>query len=289
MHRPNTIWTADGTELFYRDWGTGTPVVFLSGWALSSEFWSYQMAPLSDAGFRCIAYDRRGHGRSGDPGRGFDYDTLANDLAAVLDALHLTDVQIVAHSMSAGEVVRYVSKRQALGIKRIVLIGPTLPCLAKSADNPEGVDREVLYETRRQILEGGFPAWLDANARPFVNPDTPSDTIAWIKNTMLSCSMKAVIDCNRAMIEADFRAELQRTSVPTLIIHGDRDASAPLELTSRRIVRLMPDVRLTVYEDAPHGLPVTHAARLNRDLEAFLRSAPLAMSVVARQVALSAD
>jgi pimeloyl-ACP methyl ester carboxylesterase len=285
MHRSNIIRTADGTELFYRDWGSGAPVVFLAGWALSSDFWSYQMAPLSEAGFRCIAYDRRGHGRSSDPGRGFDYDTLADDLAAVIGALHLTDVQIVAHSMSAGEVVRYASKRQALGIKRIALVGPTLPCLAKSTDNPEGVERALLYETRRQILEGGFPAWLEANARPFVNPDTPADTIAWIKSMMLACSMKAVIDCNRAMVEADFRAELKQTHIPTLIIHGDRDASAPLELTSRKIVPLMPDVRLSVYEDGPHGLPATHAARLNRDLEAFLRFQPLTLPVAARRYA----
>ena len=285
MHRANIIRTADGTELFYRDWGSGTPVVFLAGWALPSDFWSYQMTPLSEAGFRCIAYDRRGHGRSSDPGWGYDYDTLADDLAAVLDALHLTDVQVVAHSMSAGEVIRYVSKRQGLGIKRIALIGPTLPCLAKTADNPEGVDRAMLYETRRQILEGGLPAWIEANGRPFVNPNTPAAMISWIRNMMLTCSMKAIIDCNRAMIEADFRAELKKTHIPTLIIHGDRDASTPLELTSRRIVPLMPDVQLTVYENAPHGLPVTHAGRLNRDLETFLRSPPLSLPVAARRSA----
>jgi pimeloyl-ACP methyl ester carboxylesterase len=143
----------------------------------------------------------------------------------------------------------------------------------------------MLYETRRQILEGGFPAWIEANGRPFVNPDTPPAMIAWVRNMMLSCSMKAAIDCNRAMIEADFRAELKKTHIPTLIIHGDRDASMPLELTSRRIVPLMPDVQLTVYENAPHGLPITHAARLNRDLETFLRSPPLSLPVAARRSA----
>jgi len=281
MNRANTIRTADGVELFYRDWGTGTPVVFLAGWALPSDFWSYQMAPLSEAGLRCIAYDRRGHGRSSDPGRNFDYDTLANDLENVLDILNLSDVQVVAHSMSAGEVVRYLSRSRLVRIQRIVLIGPTLPCLVKSADNPEGVDRQLLETTRQQILGQGFPARLENNGRPFVTPDTTTDTIAWLKDLMLSCSLKAVLDCNRAMIEADFRAELKKIQIPTLIIHGDCDASAPLELTSRRIVPLMPDVRLTVYGGAPHGLPVTHAARLNQELQAFLRSSPRSLPMVA--------
>jgi non-heme chloroperoxidase len=281
MNRANTVRTADGVELFYRDWGTGTPVVFLAGWALPSDFWSYQMAPLSEAGFRCIAYDRRGHGRSSDPGRNFDYDTLANDLETVLDALNLSDVHVVAHSMSAGEVVRYLSRSRLVRIQRIALIGPTLPCLARTADNPEGVDRHLLDATRQQILGQGFPAWLEDNARPFVTADTAADSITWIKDLMRSCSLKAVLDCNRAMIEADFRAELKRIQIPTLIIHGDRDASAPLELTSRRILPLMSDVRLSVYEGAPHGLPVTHAGRLNQELQAFLRSPPLSLPVVA--------
>lgn len=281
MNRANTIRTADGAKLFYRDWGNGAPVVFLAGWALPSDFWSYQMAPLSEAGFRCIAYDRRGHGRSSDPGRNFDYDTLADDLETVLDALHLNDVQVVAHSMSAGEVVRYLSRPRVVRIHRIALIGPTLPCLVKTADNPEGIDRHLLDATRQQILARGFPAWLDENARPFVTADTGADTIAWIKNMMLPCSLKAVLDCNRAMIEADFRAELKRIEIPTLIIHGDRDASAPLESTSRRIVQLMTDVRLTVYEGAPHGLPVTHAVRLNQELQAFLRSPSLSFPAIA--------
>jgi non-heme chloroperoxidase len=281
MNRANTIRTADGAKLFYRDRGNGVPVVFLAGWALPSDFWSYQMAPLSEAGFRCIAYDRRGHGRSSDPGRNFDYDTLANDLETVLDALHLNDVQVVAHSMSAGEVVRYLSQPRVVRIQRIALIGPTLPCLAKTADIPAGIDRHLLDATRQQILARGFPAWLDDNARPFVTADTGTDTIAWIKNLMLPCSLKAVLECNRAMIEADFRAELKRIQIPTLIIHGDRDVSAPLELTSRRIVPLMSNVRLTVYEGAPHGLPVTHALRLNQELQAFLQSAPLSLPAIA--------
>ena len=137
------IETRDGTQLFYRDWGSGAPLVFISGWALTSDCWGYQMAPLSDSGLRCIAYDRRGHGRSSDPGRGFDYDTLADDLAAVLDALDLKNVTLVAHSMAGGEAVRYLSRHGSKRVARVALIGATLPFLTKTADNPDGIDPAV--------------------------------------------------------------------------------------------------------------------------------------------------
>src|SRR5262245_3397835 len=133
---PTTIQTRDGAQLFYRDWGSGAPLVFLSGWALTSECWAYQMAPLSDSGLRCIAYARRGHGRSSDPGRGFDYDTLADDLASVLDALDLHNVTLVTHSMAGGEAVRYLSRHGSKRVARVALIGATLPFMTKAADNP---------------------------------------------------------------------------------------------------------------------------------------------------------
>ena len=137
--RPHVV-AADGARLFLRDWGAGRPVVFLAGWTLSSDMWAYQMAPLSEAGFRCIAYDRRGHGKSDDPGRGYDYDTLADDLGAVLDALDLRDVVLVAHSMAGGEAVRYLSRHGKSGrVARVLFLAPTLPCLARKADNQKGL------------------------------------------------------------------------------------------------------------------------------------------------------
>ncbi|MFP2908594.1 alpha/beta fold hydrolase [Pyxidicoccus sp. 3LFB2] len=266
------IRTRDGGELFYRDWGTGRPVVFLSGWTLTSEMWGYQMVPLSEQGLRCIAYDRRGHGQSTDPGRGYDYDTLADDLAAVLEALDLRDVTLVGHSMAAGEMVRYLSRHGSGRIARLAFVAPAnTPFLLKTPDNPDGVDASVFEYLRNQLLLRDFPGWLSANARPFVVADTSAAMVEWLIDQMRRCSMKAVIDCNRAMTSTDFRAELPRIRLPTLVLHGTVDASAPLELTGRKTAALIPGARLEVYEGAPHGLFVTHLDRLNSDLLAFAK------------------
>ncbi|PTL81436.1 alpha/beta fold hydrolase [Vitiosangium sp. GDMCC 1.1324] len=267
------IRTRDGVELFYRDWGTGKPVVFLSGWTLCSDMWNYQMVPLSDQGLRCIAYDRRGHGRSSDPGRGYDYDTLADDLAAVLEALDLRDVTLVGHSMASGELVRYLSRHGPGRIARLVFLAPAAtPFVRKTADNPDGVDESLFEHVRNNLLLRDFPKWLADNAPPFFVADTSPAIRDWVMSQMLRCSMKATIDCHRAMSSTDFRAELPRISLPTLIIHGDKDASAPLHLTGQKTAQLIPGSRLVVYEGAPHGLFVTHTERLNGDLLAFVRN-----------------
>jgi len=261
----------DRAELFVRDWGQGRPIVFLAGWTLTSDMWAYQMAPLSEAGFRCVAYDRRGHGKSEDPGAGYDYDTLADDLAEVLEARDLRDVTIVAHSMAGGEAVRYLSRHGRAGrVKKILFLAPTLPCLARKPDNPGGVPMEML-EMGRQAFLADFPAWIAANADPFVTPATSEAMKSWIKAMMMQASMKAVVDCNRAMITADFREEMRRLDQPCLVIHGDKDASAPLELTGRPAAALLKNGELKVYAGAPHGLFVTHIAQLNADIERFAR------------------
>ncbi|MGK3966853.1 alpha/beta fold hydrolase [Sorangium sp. So ce118] len=262
------IETQDGALLFHRDWGAGKPVLFLSGWALSSEMWGYQMLDLADNGLRCVAYDRRGHGRSSDPGRGYDHDTLADDLAAVLEQLDLREVTLVGHSMSGGEIARYLSRHGDRRIARAVFLAPTTPMLLKAPDNPDGLDR-LLVEQVRAAIRADYPGWLADNAAPFFLPDTSPATMDWVRQLMLQCSMKALIDCNRASVEADFRDELRRIEVPTLVIHGDRDASAPLALTGEKTAALVPGSRLIVYEGAPHGLFVTHRERLGRDLLAF--------------------
>ena len=261
--------TRDGTQLFYRDWGTGAPLVFVSGWALTSDCWGYQMAPLSDGGLRCIAYDRRGHGRSSDPGRGFDYDTLADDLAAVLEALDLKNVTLVTHSMAGGEAVRYLSRHGSKRVARVALIGATLPFLTKTADNPDGIDPAVFENARRNVILRDFPKALRDNMRPFVVAETSDALVDWVAEHMLRCSMKALVECNRALTGTDFRAELAKLSVPTLIIHGDRDVSAPLAITGRKTAALVPHATVKIYEGAPHGLFLTHAERLNRDLQEF--------------------
>lgn len=264
------IETRDGTQLFYRDWGTGAPLVFLSGWALTSECWAYQMAPLSESGLRCIAYDRRGHGRSSDPGRGFDYDTLADDLAAVLDALDLQNVTLVAHSMAGGEAVRYLSKYGSKRVERVALVAATLPFMTKTADNPDGIDAAVFENGRRNVLMRDFPKVLHDNLRPFVVAETSQALLDWIEGLMLQCSMRALLDCNKALTATDFRPELAKLDIPTLIIHGDKDVSAPLALTGRKTAALLPSATVKIYEGAPHGLFLTHTERLNKDLQEFV-------------------
>lgn len=260
----------DGTELFVRDWGEGRTIVFLAGWTLTSEAWAYQAAELSDQGFRCVAYDRRGHGRSDDPGRGYDYDTLADDLESVLRARGLTDVTLVAHSMAGGEAARYMTRHKGARVRNIVFLAPTTPFLTQTPDNPMGVPAAAFERGRKAWLRD-FPKWLDDNAGPFVTPETSPSMLTWIKGIMTSCSMRAIIECNKAMVATDFRPDLAAIKVPTLVIHGDKDASAPLALTGKRTAELVPGAKLVVYEGAPHGLFVTHIDRLNADLAAFAR------------------
>jgi non-heme chloroperoxidase len=266
------IATRDATQIFYRDWGTGPALLFLGGWALPSDIWAYQMLPLCEAGMRCIAYDRRGHGRSSDPGRGFDYDTLADDLNEVIVALGLRDLTLVAHSMAGGEVVRYLSRHGARRIARIVFVGTTLPYLTKSPDNPDGIDASVFEQGRRQGLLMDFPKALTDNLRPFVTADTSQALLDWVRSLMLGTSMRALFDCNRVLTSTDFRAELRSIALPTLFIHGDKDISAPIALTARKALSLVPKARLTTYEGAPHGLMLTHAQRLTEDLLELARS-----------------
>jgi pimeloyl-ACP methyl ester carboxylesterase len=269
--RRGPVVASDGTELFVRDWGEGRPLVFMAGWALTSEAWAYQAAELSDQGFRCVAYDRRGHGRSEDPGAGYDFDTLADDLAAVLEARDLHDVTLVAHSMAGGEVARYMARHKGARVRSIVLLAPATPFLTQAPDNPMGAPAAYFEEVRRGWMRD-FPKWIDDNAAPFVTPQTSAAMIAWLKGQMLSCSMKAAVECNRALTAADFRRDLAGIGVPTLVIHGTKDASAPLELTGKRTAELIPGAKLKVIEGAPHGLFVTHLDQVNAEIGAFVRA-----------------
>lgn len=270
-HRAAQIVARDGTKLFHRDWGEGAPMVFMAGWTLTSEAWAYQAADLSDQGVRCIAYDRRGHGRSDDPGRGYDIDTLADDLDSVLTTLHLRGVTIVAHSMASGEITRYLTRHGAGRVARVVYLAPTTPFLTRTADNPDGAPA-AYFERARKTWKTDFPRWLDDNTDPFVTPQTSTGMKDWIKSIMLTCSMQAVVECNKSMVGTDFRRELTKISLPCLVIQGDRDVSAPLPLTGQRTAQLIPGARLVVYEGAPHGLFVTHMDRLNADLLAFAKA-----------------
>lgn len=271
--RPGYIPGADGVELFYRDWGAGRPVVFVASWSLPSDSWSYQMLALLEAGYRTIAFDRRGHGRSTDPavrrpGSGYDFDTLADDIAAVLETLDLHDAVLVGHSMGCNEIVRYLTRHGSARVAGAVLLGTMTPFVLKTPDNPDGIDAGFFEALRGQLMRD-FPQWIDDNMVPFVHPETPAGMKNWVRQMALGASLHALLACNRALVHTDFRPELARIDVPTLLIAGEMDASAPLELTARPTARLIPDATLRVYENAPHGMFITDMARVKHDLLEF--------------------
>ncbi|MGW2628989.1 alpha/beta fold hydrolase [Streptomyces chattanoogensis] len=264
---------SDRTSLFYTDWGQGKPVVFVSGAWLSSSSWEFQMLPLSERGLRCVAFDKRGHGRSDWVGHGFDYDTLADDLAALLDHLDLREVTLVAHSMGGGEVIRYLSRHGYDRVSRVVLISVTAPLMVWAPDNPEGVDRTV-FDALLAERTRDRPRWMAQNAQAFfathLGNKISSELIEWTVQRCLDCSAKAAVEVIKTGCCTDLREEAAALQVPTLIIHGDADASALIELTGRRLERLVPDNTYKEYAGAGHGIFMTHADALNQDLLDFI-------------------
>jgi non-heme chloroperoxidase len=263
------IETSDGTALFYQDWGEGKSILFISSMCLNSQIWQYNMLPLSDRGFRCVAYDRRGHGRSMQPGRGYDYDTLADDLACVVNQLDLRAVTLVGHSMGAGEIVRYMSRHGAGRVARIVLVAPGLPFMSKTPDNPEAQERTVSEQTFASWYRD-YPNWIFSGARSFVMPETSDGQLEWIESMCMQVSLKAVVDCYHAVLETDFRREVAAITLPTMIVQGDKDTAAPIDFTGRRTAHLIKGSLFKVYSGAPHGLIVTHAEQFNNDLAQFI-------------------
>jgi non-heme chloroperoxidase len=274
MTRQSFIEMRDGTRLFYREWGTGSPVVFVAPWALNADWFEYQMTPLSGQGLRCIAYDRRGHGRSDEPGRGYDFDTLSDDLATVIQRLDLRAITLVGHSMGAGEVVRYLARHKADRVARVALIAPITPFTLKTADNPTGVEQSAL-EKGRAALSLDRPGQIARAAPAFFGPDNgvSAAMMQWWTDMMVQrCSLKVMLDLHRLFTETDFRPDLRTIALPTLIVHGDKDTSTVLDRTGRATAGLISGSRLVVYEGAAHGLPITHMDRLNQDLLAFAKS-----------------
>jgi non-heme chloroperoxidase len=269
------IETPDGTNLFYQDWGEGSPVVFAAPCWLNSNWWEYQTPYLTDQGLRCITYDRRGHGRSDMPCHGYDFDTLAGDLDALITQLDLRDVTLVGHSMGCGEAVRYLSRFGAGRVARLVMIATITPFVLKTEDNPLGIERSELERARMNVRKDRPHVIAEAAAGFFGSPKIPvSDEIMqwWDRMLIDQCPMIAFLHLHRFFTETDFRPDLQKITVPTLLIHGDADTSAKLELTSRRTAPLIRGSQLKVYEGAAHGLPVTHMDRLNADLLAFTKA-----------------
>ena len=263
------ITAKDDTQLYWREWGAGAPILFLSSLGCSSRMWDYQIPAFAEAGFRCIAFDRRGHGRSDEPAGGYDFDTLADDIAALVDGLDLWGLTLIAHSMAGGEAVRYLTRHGSKRVARLVLLAPMTPMLLKAHDNPNGAPREN-FEALWALWKRDYPKWVDDNVAPFFIPETSPAMMRWVV-TQLQTSLPITLACARAMVEADFRTEMRRIDVPTLIVHGDRDRSAPIELTGKPSAELIPGCRLLVYPGAPHGLMFTHMDQLHADLAAFMR------------------
>jgi pimeloyl-ACP methyl ester carboxylesterase len=263
----------DGTRLYYLDWGSGKPVVFLHAWGLNADIWEYQMVDLVDQGLRCVAYDRRGHGRSMDPGRGYDFDSFADDLAAVLERLDLHDVTLVGHSMGGGEVARYLARHGTRRIARAVLTSAITPIVGRRPDYPEGTDPRAT-DAFVAALKHDRPATLAAGIGLFTGAgQTVSPEMSqWVVSQFLRASPKGSIECQRAIANADFRPDMRAFTVPTLIIHGDADQVVSLDKNARKTAQAIPGSELKIYEGGSHGLILADRERFNHDLLAFARS-----------------
>lgn len=268
--------TKDGTRLFYIDGGGGEPVVFVASAWLSSRMWEFQFPELVEQELRCIAFDRRGHGHSDWPWDGYDYDTLSDDLAALMDTLDLQNATLVGHSAGGGEIVRYLTRHGASRVKRIALVSATTPFPMKSESNPEGTDR-ALMEADMAARTADRAKWYANHADSFFGVGLPGIAISpefvqFMIGQCLGCSARAATEFFLTGFETDLREELRTLQVPTLIIHGDHDVQAPIELCGRKTARLVPNNRFLEYDNAAHGLFVTHASRLNADLLDFIQS-----------------
>ena len=263
------ITARDGTQLYWRDWGEGAPILFLNSLGIGSQMWDYQIAAFAEQGFRCIGFDRRGHGRSDQPARGYDHDTFADDVATLIDRLGLSGLTLIGHSMAGGEMVRYLTRHGSDRVARIILLAPMTPMLLKADDNPNGLPRDG-FETLWSQWKRDYPSWIAGATAPFFIPETSPAMMRWFVD-LLQITLPIALACSRAMVEEDFRAEMRRIDVPALLIHGDRDRSAPIELTGRPSAQLIPGCRFLTYEGAPHGLLYTHMDRLHADILQFVQ------------------
>ncbi len=259
------IQTQDGTRLFYKDWGTGQPVLFLHGWPLNADMWEYQMPALAAAGFRCVAVDRRGFGRSDQPGHGYDFDTFADDLAAVMTALDLRDATLVGFSMGASEIVRYLGRHGGDRVRRVAFVGGAL---ARMDESLAAMMSQAIAADRPQFMTDGVPTLFAATTGDRVS----AAQMQWIVALALQASPLATLACLRTLRDADLRTELGALAAPTLVVHGDADTSQPIAV-ARAVADAIPGSRMLEYAGAPHGLFLTERGRLAADLLRFVRDA----------------
>jgi non-heme chloroperoxidase len=272
----DTITTKDGTKIYFKDWGTGKPVVFSHGWPLSADAWDAQMFHLGQQGYRVIAHDRRGHGRSGQSWGGNNLDTYADDLAELIEALDLRGVTLVGHSTGGGEVTRYVGRHGNKRLSKLVLIGAIPPVMLKSEKNPGGLPITVFDEIRAGVV-ADRSQFMKELSLPFYGYNKPDAKVSqgvrdsfWLQ--AMQASVVGTYECIKAFSETDLTEDLKKIEIPTLILHGDEDQIVPIADSSLLSSKIIKNATLKVYPGAPHGMSVTHADEVNADLLAFLKS-----------------
>jgi len=273
----STITTKDGTQIYYKDWGSGPVVVFSHGWPLTADSWESQMFFLVSNGYRCIAHDRRGHGRSSQPSEGNDMDHYADDLAELLDSLDVKDATLIGFSTGGGEVARYIGRHGTGRIRKAALVSAVPPIMVKTDKNPGGLPIEVFDGFRKAFLADRAQFFRDVPSGPFFGYNRPGAKPSqgaidfwWLQGMM--GGHKNTYECIKAFSETDFTDDLKKFDVPTLVVHGDDDQVVPIDAGGRASAKLVRNAKLIVYPGAPHGITDTHKDQLNADLLAFLKS-----------------